>query len=113
MAVPLRHLESAVAAAHASTVLPAGGVGDLAEATEGLAVVLMATDAGSVEVPAATWRATFVRRVAHEPGTPWPEGVPASWAAEHEVPQPDDAVGAAHDETVVPDDPDDIDEDDD
>ena len=73
MAVPLRHLESA---AGPRATLPAGGLGDLEAAVAGQPVVVMATDAGDGEVPAATWRATFVRRVPHEIGTPWPDGVP-------------------------------------
>jgi hypothetical protein len=85
MAVPLRHLESATPEL---ATLPAGGPGDLDAAAEGLTVVLMATEAGDAEVPAATWRATFVRRVAHEPGTPWPDGVPPTWADEHDVRAP-------------------------
>jgi len=59
----------------------------------------MPTDEDDTEISAATWRATFVRRVAYEPGSPWPEGLPASWTAEHPAPEPapaaadpDDAV---------------------
>ena len=88
VAVPLRHLESA---AGARATLPAGDVGDLDAATPGLTVVLMATDAGDAEVPAATWRATFVRRVPYAPGAEWPDGVPPTWAAERGAPPPPDA----------------------
>jgi hypothetical protein len=84
MAVPLRHLESAAAD---RAVLPAGGAGDLDGTTAGATVVVMAIDAGDGEVPAATWRATFVRRVPHEVGAAWPEGLPPTWTDEHPVPE--------------------------
>ena len=84
IAIPLRHLQSgADAGSTAPTVLPAGGVGDLETAPSGTPVFVMATDAGEAEVPAATWRATLVARLPHQPGSPWPEGLPASWVEEH------------------------------
>ena len=86
MAVPLRHLQTAAAAELA--ILPAGGPGDLDTAAAGMPVIVLATDAGEAEVPAATWRGTFVRRVPYDAGAPWPEGVPTSWTEEHAVPEP-------------------------
>jgi hypothetical protein len=84
--VPLRHLESAVALAVDAVVLPAGGPGDLDRTPSAAPVRLIALDAGDAEVPAATWGATFVARVAHEPGDPWPERIPPTWGAEHPPP---------------------------
>lgn len=84
IAVPLRHLESAAG----STCLPAGGPGELDAASPGMSVIVMATDAGVEEVPAVTWSAAFLRRVPYEPGSPWPEGLPATWTEEHTVPLP-------------------------
>ena len=67
MAVPLRHLrastDAAAGAAHV-VVLP-----------------------GDTEVTAATWRATIVGQVPYRQGDPWPEGIPATWADEHPVPE--------------------------
>ena len=83
MAVPLRHLESLAALGGGSALLPAGGVGDLDAASPGMPVFVMATDAGDAEVPAATWRATFVARLPYEPGSPWPDGLPPTWVEEH------------------------------
>ena len=110
LAVPLRHLKSA---APERATLPAGGVGDLDGAASGLTVVVMATDAGDAEVPAATWRATFVRRVAHEPGTPWPASVPPTWADEHDVPTPLATAAEVPAPPTASLDPDDDDDDDD
>jgi hypothetical protein len=67
-------------------VLPAGGPGDLDAAASGSPVLVMPTDADDTEISAATWRATFVRRVPHTPGTPWPDGLPTSWTDEHPAP---------------------------
>lgn len=83
IAVPLRHLKSA----DGSTCLPAGGPGDLDAASPGMPVIVMATDAGEDEVPAVTWSAAFLRRIPYEPGSPWPEGLPATWTEEHDVSQ--------------------------
>lgn len=101
MAVPLRHLESA---AGPRATLPAGGLGDLEAAVAGQPVVVMATDAGDGEVPAATWRATFVRRVPHEIGTPWPDGVPPTWSAEHVAPEAPADADAPSGDGPAPDD---------
>ena len=103
IAIPERHLESLGALAEGPTVLPAGGVGDLDAASAGMPVFVMATDTDHGDVPAATWRATFLARVPYEPGAPWPEGLPPTWVEEH---QPVDA----DDEAVLVDD---VDEDDD
>ena len=90
MAVPLRHLRASTDAAGGAAhvvVLPAGGLGDLADAPSGLPVLVIATDAGDTEVTAATWRATIVGQVPYRQGDPWPEGIPATWADEHPVPE--------------------------
>jgi hypothetical protein len=86
LAVPLRHLMSAAGATAGPVILPAGGPGDLDAASAGMPLIVMATDAGDAEVPAATWRATFVRRVPYDVGAPWPDGVPPTWSEEHPVP---------------------------
>jgi hypothetical protein len=83
IAIPLRHLESLSVAADDPVLLPAGGPGDLDAAPAGTPVFVMATDAGEAEVPAATWRATYLGRPAYEPGSPWPSGLPATWVEEH------------------------------
>ncbi len=86
MAIPLRHLESATASPGApggAATLPAGGPGDLDAARSGMPLIVIATDAGDAEVPAATWRATFVRRTPYEPFSPWPDGLPRTWVEEH------------------------------
>jgi hypothetical protein len=94
MAVPLRHLEAAAAAGPlARVLLPAGGPGDLDAAAPGMTVLVMATDAGEAERPAATWSAAVVRRTPYEPGQPWPDGLPATWLAEHEPLPPPETPG--------------------
>ncbi len=111
MAVPLRHLEALVAAAPVPCVLPAGGPGDLDRATGGTPVLVMATDTGELDVPAATWRGWFVRRVAHDVGEPWPAGLPKTWVDEHPAPaavdQPQERMAV---EQVDPDEDDEDDE---
>lgn len=83
--MPSRHLEAARAACDEAGVvtLPAGGPGDLDDAHEGMTVLVIATDAGDAEVPAATWRAVFEGRVPHGSGDPWPPGLPDTWTEEH------------------------------
>jgi hypothetical protein len=90
LAMPLRHLEAAdaVLATEGSVVLPAGGPGDVDEAPIGSRVLVIATEAGDAEVPAATWSAVFAGRVAHQPGDPWPSGLPGTWIEEHPEPDP-------------------------
>jgi hypothetical protein len=107
IAIPLRHLEAALETPGERVVLPAGGPGDLDTTAPAAPVLVMPTDEDDSEISAATWRATFVRRVAHEPGSPWPEGLPASWTAEHPAPAPQPAPAAAG-----PDDADDLDDED-
>jgi hypothetical protein len=87
-AMPLRHLEAArgVCEERGLVTLPAGGPGDLGATPEGTTVLLIATEAGDLEVPAATWRAVFGARVAYATGDPWPDGLPATWTAEHPTP---------------------------
>jgi hypothetical protein len=109
IAIPLRHLETALAALSSEAgriVLPAGGPGDLDEAASGSPVLVMPTDTDDdSEISAATWRATFVRRVPHDPGTPWPDGLPTSWTDEHPAPV------AASADVAAPQDVDESDED--
>jgi hypothetical protein len=90
LAMPLRHLEAgaAVLDAEGSVVLPAGGPGDLDDTPRGGRVLVIATEAGDAEVPAATWSAVFAGRVAHAPGDPWPAGLPQTWVEEHGEPEP-------------------------
>jgi len=89
IAIPIRHLRSALESSGETTVLPAGGPGDLDSTAHGTSVLVMTTDDGDADLPAATWAATFVRRVPYAPGSPWPDGVPSSWTEEHAAPQPD------------------------
>ena len=85
VAMPLRHLQVARAACEqaGSATLPAGGAGDLDLARRGATVLVIATEAGDAQVPAATWRGSFEGRVPHEAGDPWPDGLPATWLEEH------------------------------
>jgi hypothetical protein len=110
IAMPLRHLESAVAAGAEAVVLPAGGPGDLDAVAAGMEVVVIVTHAGEDEVPAATWHATFVRRVPYEPEEPWPAGLPATWVAEHPIADPVDVEAPARDGEADEDDEDDEDD---
>ena len=104
VAMPARHLEAARLVCDEAGVvtLPAGGPGDLDDATDGLTVLVIVTEAGEAEVPAATWRAVFEAGVSHRPGDPWPQGLPATWIKEHAE------TGAPPMEAVQP--PDDDDE---
>jgi hypothetical protein len=88
MAVPLRHLECAAEPPDGQVTLPAGGLGDLATTSPGTLVIVMATDAADADVPAATWRATFVRHLTYDLGAPWPAGLPPTWIEEHGDPPP-------------------------
>ena len=85
VAMPLRHLEaaSAVCEQTGSATLPAGGPGDLDDARPGATVLVIATEAGDAEVPAATWRGVLEGRVPHQHGDPWPDGLPGTWLEEH------------------------------
>jgi hypothetical protein len=107
IAIPVRHLESARDLAGERVVLPVGGPGDLNATAPGAPVLVMPTDQDDTEISAATWRATFVRRVPYEPGSPWPDGLPASWTAEHPAPVPEPAPATARPDDD-PDDPDDL-----
>lgn len=100
LAMPLRHLEAgaAVLDAEGSVVLPAGGPGDLDDAPRGGRVLVIATEAGGAEVPAATWSAVFAGRVAHAPGDPWPAGLPPTWVEERGEPGPGPAPLPPEDE---------------
>ena len=84
-AVPLRHLRSGleVCARQGRVALPATARGDLDAANPGEAVYLYAYQVGDRPVPAATWRATFVRAVrAVEGGHPEPDLTPPTWREE-------------------------------
>jgi hypothetical protein len=85
VAMPLRHLEAARAYCEqaGTATLPAGGPGELDDAPPGTTVLIIATEAGDDEVPAATWRAVLEGRVPHQPGDPLPGGLPAPWVEEH------------------------------
>lgn len=85
VAMPLRHLESAQAVqdAHGLVVMPAGSPGALDETPIDTPVLFIAIDAGGVEVPAATWVATFAGRVEHDPDAGWPGALPPTWLDEH------------------------------
>lgn len=104
VAMPLRHLEAArtVCDQLGSAILPAGGPGDLDETPPSTPVLVIATEAGEAEVPAATWRGLFVGRVPHEPADPWPEGLPATWIDEHPTPaRPGPATSRTADPSAV------------
>jgi hypothetical protein len=88
IAIPLRHLQATLEIPEGRIVLPAGGPGDLDATAPGVSVLVMPTDEEGSEISAATWRATFARRVPYEPGSPWPDGLPTSWIAEHPAPPP-------------------------
>jgi hypothetical protein len=79
--MPRRHLDSAAETCriHGRVAIPAGSPGDLDSATPGIEVLVIVT--GSDEVPAATWRAAFVRRVEAPPGEV-PHLVPPTWVEE-------------------------------
>jgi hypothetical protein len=85
VAMPLRHLESAadLCRRDGSVVLPAGGPGGLHDMPPSSRVLVIPTDTGVEEVPAATWAATFEGRVGHREGEPWPRGLPPTWVDEH------------------------------
>jgi hypothetical protein len=95
IAIPLRHLQATLEIPDGRVVLPAGGPGDLDATSPGALVLVMPTDEDGSEISAATWRARFVRRVPYEPGSPWPDGLPASWTAEHPAPPPAPVPDAA------------------
>ena len=98
VAMPLRHLEAAhtVCELTGTATLPAGGPGDLDRASPGATVLVIATEAGDAEVPAATWRAVFEGRVPYQDGDPLPGGLPATWIDEH----PRAETGIANDQDL-------------
>jgi hypothetical protein len=85
VAMPLRHLEAARMECErtGTATLPAGGPGDLDDAPAGVTMLVIATEAGDAEVPAATWRGVLEGRVPHQPGDPLPGGLPDTWVEEH------------------------------
>jgi len=112
IAMPIRHLESSVLAPGSTAVLPAGGPGDLDSAVAGMPVLVIAT--GEDSVPAVTWRATLVGRVAYEAGSPWPDHLPPTWVEEHPAPgSVDPSTSAAPDGDSDEDEYDEYDDDDD
>ena len=92
LAVPGRHLASAAEGCRERgwTVLPAGGPGDLDRVPRGTRVLVIVSD-DLERMPGATWSAVFTERIAHEAPEALPDGVPATWAAEH-AGVPDDVV---------------------
>lgn len=88
--MPLRHLQEArtVCETLGRVILPAGSPGDLDRATPGVAVFLMASDAGDDAVPAATWGATFAGRILPADAGASPELLPAGWLAERRDREP-------------------------
>jgi len=117
VAMPLRHLEAAQVECEqtGTATLPVGGPGDLDDARPGATVLVIATEAGDTEVPAATWRGLFEGRVPHEPGDPWPDGLPSTWreehaAPDHRTPNAEPLVASAEDDEDDDDDDDDDDE---
>jgi hypothetical protein len=84
--MPLRHLVAAadICTATGTAVLPAGGVGELDQASAGTEVLFIASEAGEHEVPAVTWRAEFAG-IVPTPADSFPEGLPAEWIAEREA----------------------------
>ncbi len=117
VAMPLRHLEAARVECERTGVatLPAGGPGQLGDAPPGVTVLVIATEAGEAEVPAATWRGVLEEHVPHEPGDPLPSGLPGTWIEEHARPEAgvasDDERGEAPDDDEDEDDEDEDDED--
>jgi hypothetical protein len=87
--MPLRHLiEAAGICRHSgSTVLPAGGAGDLGRAPFGTEVLFVASEAGERDVPAATWRAELIGIVSAAPGT-FPDALPSGWIEERQATRP-------------------------
>ena len=108
-AVPLRHLRSGldICAELGRVALAVTGRGDLDAARSGDAVYLYAYQVGDRPVPAATWRATFVRAVDAEDGDhPQDALTPRSWREDR------DATPAATEPDAEPvDDVDDVDDD--
>lgn len=109
IAIPARHLQAALEVPGGRVVLPAGGPGDLDATASGAPVLVMPTGEDDTEISAATWRATFVRRVPHEPGSPWPNGLPTSWTEEHPAPEATRTATGPDDDRADLDDLDDLD----
>jgi hypothetical protein len=82
VAFPRRHLgpAAAVCSEAGRVTIPVGGPGDLDRTASGTEVLLIVT--GEDEVSAATWHAVFERRV-DPPAGVLPDGLPATWVAEH------------------------------
>lgn len=112
--MPLEDLRSALTVADAggAIVLPAGGPGDLDHVPAGTPVLLMASDPLGDDVPAATWGASLIGRVHHEPGDPYPGRLPPTWVQRHTPESPDDDVELSTELPVGSDDDDDDDFDD-
>ncbi len=85
--LPSHHLDGAVEICRIAgrVVLPAGSPGDLDLASPGTTVLLMIS--GPDAVPAATWRASFVRRI-EPPDDDFPDGLPPSWLEERTTGEP-------------------------
>lgn len=80
--LPQRHVDAAVevCAKEGRVVIPAGSPGDLDRAAAGMDVLLMIS--GEDAVPAVTWRATFLRRVAGDQESDPPDLLPPTWLEE-------------------------------
>ncbi|HEY6567692.1 MAG TPA: hypothetical protein VI341_09250 [Actinomycetota bacterium] len=100
--MPLEDLRSALtrAGADSGVVLPAGGPGDLGLVPAGTPVLLMASDPSGDEVPAATWRASLIGRVPHEPGDPYPERLPSTWLERHNPSTAADDASPVEDDAI-------------
>jgi hypothetical protein len=88
--MPLRYLREAagICETTGTAVLPAGAQGDLARTRPGTEVLLMATQAGENEVPAATWSARFHGAIVAAADS-YPDALPPSWVADRRTPQPE------------------------
>ena len=77
--LPSRHLEAAVRGLQRrrdASPCPPGARATLDQAPPGTTVLLMISGQGAV--PAATWRAMFVRRI-EPPDDGFPDGLPPTW----------------------------------
>jgi hypothetical protein len=108
VAMPRRHLDAAAALCRdrGRVTIPAGGPGDLDRTAPGTEVLVLVI--GEDEVPAVTWRATFLARVEPEAGR-LPDRLPATWVREHGGAAP--GPGAAEPALGVDDDEDEDEED--
>lgn len=88
-----------VCAREGRVVIPAGSPGDLDDAATGIDVLLMIS--GVDAVPAVTWRATFLRRVAPE-ATDLTDLLPPTWIEERRAAAADADPGVDEDDERGP-----------